>query len=255
MKINKRVIAGIGCKDEEWIIKKTLTALTKFCFKIIIVDDGSTDKTEEICKSFVKVDFHKRKSHDWRIREDGRQRQEIIDYMKPYKPDYCLFLDADEIPSPDIVKFINNIDLKVNLWKLPWVHLWGDKNHYRVDKYKSSVGPVITWDPYNGGQRKSFLMKFDSNIKYKYPLNQHLSVKMAPYNTPEPYRTTEDTRVLHWGKISKYFKSGKKDEDYAKMKAFTNKTINLKQRINHHKSCRSERTLKLKPIDKSWHWE
>lgn len=254
MKINKKVIAGIGCKNEEWIIGKTLFALSQFCFKIIIVDDGSTDKTEEICRSFSKVEFYKRKTHDWRIREDGKQRQEIINYMKPHNPEYCLFLDADEIPSPDIVKFINEINPKINLWTLPWLHLWKDENHYRVDKYKASVGPVITWDPYNGGQRKGFLMKFEKGFNYQYPLDQHLSVKMAPYNVPKPHSTTEKTRVLHWGKISNYFKTGKKDEDYTKMKCFTNKGLNYNQRLNHHISCRSEKTLKLKPILKQWHW-
>lgn len=253
--INKKIIAGIGCKNEEFIIHKTLTALSTFCYKIIIVDDNSTDKTEEICKSFEKVEFHKRPvKKDWRLREDGKQRQEIINFIKPYNPDYCLFLDADEIPSPDIINFINNIDTKINLWKLPWVHLWKDENHYRVDSYKIG-GSNIIWDPYNGGQRKGFLMKFNKNILYQYDINKHLSVPMEPMNVPKPYSTTEKTRIIHWGKISEYFKTGKKDEDYAKMKSFTDKNVNFQQRNNHHKACRSEQTLKLQKVKKEWKWE
>lgn len=253
MEINKKVIAGIGCKNEEWIIHKTLTALSKFCYKIIIVDDNSTDKTIEICKSFPMVEIHIREKHDWRIREDGLQRQEIINYIKPHNPDYVLFLDADEIPSPDIIDFINNIDKSVNLWNLPWLHLWKDENHYRVDSFKTEFGTSIIFDPYNGGQKKGFLMKFSNEIDYEYPLNKNLSVKMQPYNVPEPHRITYDTRILHWGKISNYFLSGKKDKDYAEMKSFTDK-INLETKINQHKSCRSEKTLQLRKIPKIWHW-
>ena len=39
---------------------KTLNILSKFCDKIVILDDNSSDKTEEICKSFEKVEFIKR---------------------------------------------------------------------------------------------------------------------------------------------------------------------------------------------------
>lgn len=254
MKINKKVIAGIPCKNEEKIIAKNLSALSNFCFKIIVVDDGSTDKTEEICKSFPKVEFYKRIKKDTKHREDGKQRQEIIDYIKPHNPDYCLFLDADEIPSPDIVKFINNIDININLWRLPWLHLWKDENHYRVDSYKTSSGNMITWDPYNGGQRKGFLMKFDPNIKYEYIINKPCSVPMEPKNVPLPHSTTEKTRIIHWGKISDYFTSGKKDEEYAVMRSYVYKKMNVKQRIRHHEACRSDKTLKLKPIKKEWHW-
>ena len=51
----KKVIASLGIKNEEWIIEKTLRVLDRFCDKIIIVDDHSTDNTEKICRSFDKV--------------------------------------------------------------------------------------------------------------------------------------------------------------------------------------------------------
>jgi len=255
MEINKRVIAGIPCKNEEWIIKKLLKALSTFCFKIIIVDDGSTDKTEQISKSFPKVEFHKRIRDDVNHREDGKQRQQIINYMIPHNPDYCLFLDADEIPSPDFVGFMNTINPTINLWRLPWFHLWKDENHYRVDSYKTGTGANIIWDPMNGGQRKGFLMKFNKNIKYEYELNRACSISMEPKNVPLPHSTTVKTRIIHWGKIGNYFKSGEKDKHYAEMRCYANKNLNLNQRINHHKECRSESTLKLKQIENNWHWD
>ena len=69
--MKKSVIAAIGLKDEELIIDRTLSAINQFCEKIIIVDDGSTDATEDICRSYNKVEWHKNIEHDWRVRSDG----------------------------------------------------------------------------------------------------------------------------------------------------------------------------------------
>ena len=56
-----KLIAALTAKNEEWIIGKTLEVLSIFCDKIIILDDNSTDKTKDICKSFEKVEWNVRK--------------------------------------------------------------------------------------------------------------------------------------------------------------------------------------------------
>ena len=96
--MKKSVIAKVGVKNEELIIDRLLSALNQFCEKIIIVDDGSTDRTEEICRGYDKVEWYKNIEHDWRIRCDGKQHMIAIEAIKPHNPDYVLSLDADEIP-------------------------------------------------------------------------------------------------------------------------------------------------------------
>ena len=52
-----KIVACIPSKNEEFIIDKVLKVLSKFCYKIIVNDDNSTDRTQEICKSYEKVDL------------------------------------------------------------------------------------------------------------------------------------------------------------------------------------------------------
>ena len=41
-----KIVACIPSKNEEFIIGKVLKALSTFCYKIIVNDDNSTDKTQ-----------------------------------------------------------------------------------------------------------------------------------------------------------------------------------------------------------------
>jgi glycosyltransferase involved in cell wall biosynthesis len=253
----KNIIASLGVKNEEWIIDRTLSALDNFCEKIIIVDDHSTDKTEEICKSYDKVEWYVTREHDWKVRDDGYQKTVALNALHKHNPDYVIFLDADEIPFTNMPNFINNLsgdDEEVQLWTIPFVHLWADENHYRVDEFITEKGIRVNYDPFNdGGAKKATLMKWMSGYEYEYRMNHHI-LPMEPMNTPTPHSTTDKTGILHYGKLSDYFKSGKKDNDYAEMRSHT-MGFDLKERIVHHEQCRDEKTLKLKEINQDWKWE
>ena len=82
-----KLIAALTAKNEEWIIGKTLSVLTKFCDKIVILDDNSNDKTEEICKSFDNVEFIKRYSKN--VLDTGMSalgKTELFNYIIEYNP-------------------------------------------------------------------------------------------------------------------------------------------------------------------------
>ncbi len=248
------IIAGIACKNEEWIIDKTLKTLSTFCTKIIIVDDTSTDRTAEICLSYPKVDFYVRKRDNILCREEGKYRQYIIDKIQPYNPDYVIFLDADEVISPNIANFFKNIDTTVNLWKLPIFHLWTDENHYRIDSYRTQSHININWDPLNNGEYKGVILKFNKDIEYKYDLKKYKSTGMHPYNTPLPHQKTTDVRVIHYGKLSESFLNGEKNKMYASLESDFG-GMNLNKRIKHHTECSSVKTLKLAKIKPEWIWD
>ena len=253
-----KIVTGIGSKDGAWIIDKTLKIVNQFSEKIIVLDDGSTDNTKEICCSYDKVQWDERRKHDWVKREEGLQRQELMDLVKVYDPDYILWVDVDEIPTPSFLTFMENIDENINLWGPVFVQLWQDKNHYRVDSYKTSTGANVNWDPFTAGRKKGVLMKYNRNIEYKYDLNCERGpvgdLHPSPYNTPQPHTFTNDFYIIHYGKLDPFFISGEKNRMYAKQDEYVGRR-SYDEGVTHHEKARLEGEPKLIEVPKEWKWD
>ena len=260
-----KVVACIPSKDCAWIFKKTLKHLSSFCHKIIISDDQSIDDTLEVCSSYDSVEYYKRPTRESGDRQGALQRQELLDRAYKYDPDYFFFLDADEMPSPDIVGWINSLGARdeeeTNLWTFPWVHLWRDENHYRVDSYVSqSNGGIVHWNPFSHhntvNYRKGFFVRNIPDYELKYDITQHrVRPSNQPVNVPQPYyNVCESPVIVHYGKISEYFFNEQNWKDRAEWDGYE-KGDNYEAVLNHHRLSNSENTLELEPVKKEWFWE
>lgn len=254
-----KIITAITTKNEDWIIDKTLKVVSEFSDEIIVYDDGSTDRTKEICLSYDKVKWYERPLHDWWKREEALQRKELIDLLQKHNPDYVFLLDADEIPTPKVINFINNIDKNVNLWSVRMINLWKNEDNYRIDRFRTSNGSNINWDPFSeDAWRKYVFMKYDSNINYYYDITLQSGgcsdYHPAPNNTPKPHVKTEDFYILHYGKISKDYVSGESDKFYAKIAQCWGKGT-YEERLKHNTICRVEGNIQLKTVLKEWKWK
>lgn len=89
----------------EWIHK--LTCITE----IVVVDDGSTDDTKTILKSFETKDLSI-KIFDRKIDGDFASQRNFA--ITKTTNDWILMLDADEIPSPKLINYLNNLNLDNN---------------------------------------------------------------------------------------------------------------------------------------------
>ena len=95
-----KISAYIVTLNEEKRLPKTLEALKQVADEIVIVDSGSTDKTEEIAKKYnCKFVFHKWKN----ISSQKKFAQDLCEN------DFVLSLDADEVLSPKLIEEINNL--------------------------------------------------------------------------------------------------------------------------------------------------
>ena len=254
-----KVVACIPTKNTAWLLEESISYILRFCEKIIISDDNSTDNTEEICNSYENVIYQKRPKRDIRDRQGAKQRQELLEEAYKHDPDYFFFLDADEVPSPSIIDWIDNLKdrsvEKNNLWTFPWVHLWQDNEHYRVDSYIAKNGSSIHWDPFTTTYRKGFFARNIPDVRLKYDITQHrVRPSNQPINTPKPWiNVKNDPVIIHYGKISDYFTSGQNWKDRASWDQYE-KNADPRKVLLHHQICNSEDTLQLRKIKENWKW-
>ena len=238
-----KLMAAITTKNEEWIIGKTLSILTKFCDKIVILDDNSDDQTEVICKSFNNIDWYVRKKRNnvWE-RKEAEGLNECFHLAAKYNPEYILMLDADEIPTPSFIEFFNNIDKNVDAWSIRMINLYKDDNHYRVDNYVTKMGTDVIQDPFYGnGWRKTVLMKYDKNYNYKYNLSVQKGGTSKFHPLPSNLKNVkldENFYIIHYGKINEKYINGEKDKFYALIESHDGKGT-YEQRLLHHYLCRT----------------
>ncbi|MEP7167754.1 MAG: glycosyltransferase family 2 protein [Bacteroidota bacterium] len=97
------ISAVVITHNEERNIERCLASLQNVADEIIVVDSFSTDRTEEICKSF-NVKFYQRKWDDYSSAKNFGNEKAAYDWI--------LSLDADEALSDELKKNILEIKSK-----------------------------------------------------------------------------------------------------------------------------------------------
>jgi hypothetical protein len=148
-------IVLMSVKNEAWILRETLTNLSNCSDHILIADQSSDDGSQEIYKEFPKVIVisNPEKEYDnsvrWLLLDEARK------LFKDTFPNLLICTDADEMLSKEMTDRMvelakNHLDSgnKTTLaFDLPWIQLWKDVHHYRVDGvWKNSSKPVVFLD-------------------------------------------------------------------------------------------------------------
>ena len=108
---NKNISLLLLTKNEEENIKRNFTWLRKCqtINEIIIVDDHSTDRTTQLIKKLAHPDLNIKifKKH---INNNFSQQRNFA--LSKTTNDYILWLDADEKPTTNLIKFLKNFDFE-----------------------------------------------------------------------------------------------------------------------------------------------
>lgn len=100
-------------KNEQENLKKWVNWIHKLSriSEIVIVDDGSTDDTKKILKSLETKELLI-KIFDRGLDNDFATQRNFA--VSKATNDWILMLDADEVPSPKLINYLNNLNLNDN---------------------------------------------------------------------------------------------------------------------------------------------
>jgi glycosyltransferase involved in cell wall biosynthesis len=131
-----KLIATVPVRDEEWILPKTLADLSLYVDEIVVLDDGSTDRTPKIIRSFPKVTSIHTNPIGTKPFGNGQEsvnRNRLLDMARARGAEVILQIDADEIFSDSIKTDLPKLLAQRSSVKFQICHLYGDINHFRVD--------------------------------------------------------------------------------------------------------------------------
>lgn len=99
------IIASMIVRDEDDVIEETLTEMSKYVDKIVVLDGGSVDKTVEIARSFSCVELHQVNSGtNW---DHAGERHLLLELVRKLNPNcWVITVDADEIYHTSPIKAI-----------------------------------------------------------------------------------------------------------------------------------------------------
>jgi hypothetical protein len=140
IKNKHNIICLLQVKNEALIIKEALHHFSEHFDGIILLDDGSTDKTFEIATT-PKLLCKAQKKNISKSFNDLENRNLLLEMAFFFKSDWLIFLDADERLHH---KYDNLKDIlqrtQANVLEFKCLHLWDSAEKYRVDIPEGSNG-------------------------------------------------------------------------------------------------------------------
>ena len=114
-----KISAILLTHNNEKTLKKAIKSLS-FCDEIILVDDFSNDRTQEIARKYNVKIFKKKLDSDFSSQRNFAISKAIFDYV--------FFLDSDEWVSPELAKSILNCDFKSDAYLIERQNIFFNKN-------------------------------------------------------------------------------------------------------------------------------
>lgn len=186
-----KLIACMPVRNEEWILEKTLGDLSTYVDEIVIVDDGSTDRTPEIIRSFDKVTaIHTNPpgTLPFNNGQESTNRNKTLELARSRGAEWILQIDADEMFESRVGVELPKLLKKGCSAKFQICHLWNDIDHFRVD---GEWGNFVRYRLYR------------LHGRYKERLRYSPQPIIA---TPKAYdrrnKVKSDLRIVHYGWIN-----------------------------------------------------
>ncbi len=95
-----KLVVMIRVKDGIFFVNEWLACYEKLVDEIVVLDNGSTDGTYEVLKEHPKVvDVIRTEGYN-----EGRDKNLMYEHARKRNPDWCLWVDIDEIFEPQLTR-------------------------------------------------------------------------------------------------------------------------------------------------------
>lgn len=131
--VSPRIIAISRIKDSILTASEFLYRLSQLVDGVVIVDNGSTDGTEQVYQYFSDFVLDIRHTEGF---DEGRDRQLCLEAARAFNPDWILYLDSDELIEYGVTRrqleaLVERSDC--DLYRMRLFHFWNSKSHHRFD--------------------------------------------------------------------------------------------------------------------------
>ena len=196
---NKLTLSMIVKNEGKRYLNQVLNSLRGHIDEAVIIDDGSTDNTIQICQEILQgMPLHIIQNEQSMFANEVELRKKQWSETIKTNPDWILNLDADEILEDsfwdNVENLINRRDIDLYLFRL--YDMWNEI-HYREDKY---------WNAHS--IYRPFLMRYQPHFNYAWKdTPQHCG--RFPINALLLPKTTSEFRVKHFGWATKIDRAAK----------------------------------------------
>ncbi|MFW5980293.1 MAG: glycosyltransferase family 2 protein [Halanaerobiales bacterium] len=184
----KLTLASIIYNEERRYLKRCLEHAVKYIDEAVILDDGSTDNSVDICKEILKeIPLTIKSIPHIGFKDELTLRKKLWQMVEDGDVDWVLYLDADELFEDKAVKEIRQLinDKTIDIYSFRLYDFW-DEEHYREDEYWNAH---LRYSP--------FLIRYQQGFNYTWN-NKKLHCGRFPSNIYSLPMVCSDLRLKHY---------------------------------------------------------
>lgn len=190
--------------NRAYIIEKLYRSLQKqssFNFEWLVIDDGSTDNTEELFKTYT-TDFNNFKIRYYKIQNGGKPRA-INEGLKLAKGKYFFIVDSDDYLTHDCIQkletWIREVDNNDNIIGVGGARAFPDMNY--IKGIEPKINEKLGYIDATNIERKKFDLDADMNEAYKIDILKRFPFKVWEGEKFSPEEITLNEIALNGYKI------------------------------------------------------